>query len=147
MAETVLRGVNCTFEVEGLEVGRFQKLDFSKETEVVEYLAAGEQVAEKLEGEIKLSASLERGWLNMELLKLATESESGDGGTELKRGGGKPLKQRRRTVTIKGTNDEGTEFRLTLRNAWFPKLDLSISQGSEVAQEKVEIAFDGYSID
>lgn len=142
-----ITGKEWSMSVEGLEVGRWTSFTHTIARDATDYVGAGEDVVEGLQGPATITASAERGYMNVDLLKMIIASPSGDAGSSLKRDADKPNKQRLRTLTLEKRLPDGTVERVTLFDAWFPNYEWSGSSGAEAATESLEIRAHGIEVD
>ncbi|WP_425058370.1 hypothetical protein SCACP_30180 [Sporomusa carbonis] len=119
--------------------GEYQTVDITVKNETEEYLETNERIARILDGEISISGSLKRGWMNTDIISRVY------GYTALRRGekiGASP----RFTISCTADNpDKGVSGRIRIENAVIPELKLAIKSGKGVVEKDLQFKAEGIS--
>ena len=119
--------------------GEYQEVDIEIENDVEEYIETNERIARLLDGTIKISGKLKRGWIDTDIVGRVF------GYTALRRGesiGAQP----RFTITCTVNSDaKGLNGAIKLEQAVLPKLSLAIKAGKGVVDKDLTYRAEGVS--
>jgi len=119
--------------------GEYQEVDIEVENDVEEYLETNERIARLLDGVVKISGKLKRGWIDVDIIGRVF------GYTALRRGE-KIGAQPRFTITCTVNNsDKGLSGAVKLEQAVLPKLSLAIKAGKGVVDKDLTYRAEGIS--
>lgn len=136
-----IQGQDVTISIVGENgpelAGQYQEVDIEVENEVEEYLETGERIARLLDGPIKISGKVKRGWMDVDIIGRVFGYTSLERGTTI---GAQP----RFTINCNAKNDaKGIDGALKLTNVVFPKLSLNIKAGKGVVDKDLSFRAEG----
>jgi hypothetical protein len=143
MEQRPVQGFDVSISVMGENgpelVGEYEEMEIKIQDEDEEYWLTGSRTAMLLDGDIKISGKLKRGWINLDIISRLY------GQSSIRRGAN-TLSSLRFTITATiDSSAKGLAGRLRLEDCKFNELSLAIKAGKKVVEKSLSFKAEGIS--